>query len=338
MAEQKKILVVEDEDNHYELILRGCAERSGEYVFDRARSILEARQKISKRPPDLILTDWKLPDGEGIELIDQGPDMNSRTPVVVMTSHGNEAWAVNAMKLGALDYIVKSPAALSDMSQCIARALREWESVIARSQAEEALRISEQKYRVVADNTYNWEFWIGPDDRCQYVSPSCEKITGYPAHRFEEDSFLLNRIIHPEDKDGFEEHRHSARDLKERAEIEFRIVRPDGEVRWIGHACQPMFDEQDRFIGTRGSNRDITRRKTIEMERERLIAELQEALAKIKVLSGLLPICASCKKVKDDQGYWNQIEAYISERSEAEFSHGLCPDCIKKLYPGYPAP
>jgi len=77
---------------------------------------------------------------------------------------------------------------------------------------------------------------------------------------------------------------------------------------------------------------EITERKRVEEEREKLVRELQEALAKVKQLSGLLPICASCKKIKDDKGYWNQIEAYISEKSEAEFTHGLCPDCAKKYY------
>jgi len=61
--------------------------------------------------------------------------------------------------------------------------------------------------------------------------------------------------------------------------------------------------------------------------------ELQDSLAKVKTLSGLLPICASCKKIRNDQGYWSQIEVYIRDHSEAEFSHGLCPDCVKKLYP-----
>jgi len=64
-----------------------------------------------------------------------------------------------------------------------------------------------------------------------------------------------------------------------------------------------------------------------------LIKELQEALAKVKTLSGLLSICASCKKIRDDKGYWNQIETYIRDHSQAEFSHGLCPDCLEKLYP-----
>ena len=74
-------------------------------------------------------------------------------------------------------------------------------------------------------------------------------------------------------------------------------------------------------------------RKRIENEKEQAIAQLQEALAKVKLLSGFLPICASCKKIRDDQGYWQQIESYIRDHSNAEFSHSICPDCARKLYP-----
>jgi hypothetical protein len=79
----------------------------------------------------------------------------------------------------------------------------------------------------------------------------------------------------------------------------------------------------------------FTERKQAEMEREKVILQLQDALAKVKTLSGLLPICACCKKVRDDKGYWTQIEAYIRDRSEAEFSHGICPECFRKLYPDF---
>jgi len=81
-------------------------------------------------------------------------------------------------------------------------------------------------------------------------------------------------------------------------------------------------------------DRDITERRQIEEGREKLIRDLREALENIKTLKGLLPICASCKKIRDDKGYWNQIETYIATHSEAEFSHGLCPVCAEKLYPG----
>lgn len=84
-----------------------------------------------------------------------------------------------------------------------------------------------------------------------------------------------------------------------------------------------------------GIIRDISDRKQHEKEREALIDDLKKSLTKVRQLSGLLPICASCKKIRDDKGYWNQIEAYIRDHSEAEFSHGICPDCSKELYPEY---
>ena len=74
-------------------------------------------------------------------------------------------------------------------------------------------------------------------------------------------------------------------------------------------------------------------RKRAELEKDKLIVELQNALQKVRTLSGLLPICASCKKIRDDNGYWSQIEAYIQTHSEAEFRHSICPDCANKLYP-----
>lgn len=78
-------------------------------------------------------------------------------------------------------------------------------------------------------------------------------------------------------------------------------------------------------------DREVTRRQAVEREREQLIAELTRAMADLKTLAGIIPICSSCKKIRDDQGYWNQLEAYISEHSDAQFSHGLCPECFKRL-------
>ena len=83
------------------------------------------------------------------------------------------------------------------------------------------------------------------------------------------------------------------------------------------------------FIG----NKSIYKRKQAEKEREKLITELQDAAARIRTLRGLLPICSNCKNIRDDQGYWKQIESYIRDHSEAEFTHSMCPICAKKLYP-----
>ena len=76
-------------------------------------------------------------------------------------------------------------------------------------------------------------------------------------------------------------------------------------------------------------------RKITEEKRERALREREKALEDVRILRGLLPICASCKRIRDDQGYWTQIEGYIRARSEADFSHGICPECAKKLYPEF---
>jgi hypothetical protein len=104
-----------------------------------------------------------------------------------------------------------------------------------------------------------------------------------------------------------------------RRELELRVERRTAQLRKSNEELK----------------QEIAERERAEREREKLVVELQEALGQVKKLSGLLPICASCKKIRDDGGYWQQIEEYIRDHSEAEFSHGLCPECARKLYPDF---
>lgn len=97
--------------------------------------------------------------------------------------------------------------------------------------------------------------------------------------------------------------------------------------------AKPLLDSRGRVEGVIESFQEITKRKQLESEKEHLIDELKNSLAQVKLLSGLIPICASCKKIRDDQGFWSQVESYVSKHSEARFSHGICPDCVRKLYP-----
>ena len=113
------------------------------------------------------------------------------------------------------------------------------------------------------------------------------------------------------------------------------ILDEHGEKRWLLTSKIPLMDEQQHAVGLVGIGRNITEFKKAEVERERLITELQGALADVKLLSGLVPICSNCKKIRDDKGYWTQLESYIQDRSEAKFSHGVCPDCMKLLYPEF---
>ena len=135
------------------------------------------------------------------------------------------------------------------------------EDISERQRAEDALRSSEIKYRIVADNTYDWEYWVSPEGRYLYSSPSCERITGRRAGEYEDDPELLSRIIHPDDKSQYEAHLEQCQTSGTSCECEFRITHRDGTTRWLGHVYQPVFDAEGQYLGRRGSNRDITDRK-----------------------------------------------------------------------------
>ena len=154
--------------------------------------------------------------------------------------------------------------------EALVRSHSELESTVKERTAElimtyEALKQTEEKYRTVADFATNWEFWTGLEDEMIYCSPSCERITGYSSTEFVMNSQLIYSIIHPDDLKMFLEHKKKEL-LAEVCdhEVQYRILKKDGVVRWIGHFCQPVFDENGRFSGVRGSNKDITSRKKME--------------------------------------------------------------------------
>lgn len=112
-------------------------------------------------------------------------------------------------------------------------------------------------------------------------------------------------------------------------------TKDDGSLQYFIVTATPYFDSDHNPTGIIETFQDITPRRLLENEREKLIEKLQLTMEKVKTLSGFLPICASCKKIRDDKGYWTQIESYIKDHSEAEFSHSICPECATKLYGNY---
>ncbi len=143
--------------------------------------------------------------------------------------------------------------------------------------------------------------------------------------------YKLKELVFPEDLFEFDKTFLLMKSGRQNAESEFRIVRYGGEVRIVrlqaSHDDDLSDEGQSVFIGT---IQDITESKRIAGEREKLTYELQEALANIRVLSGLVPICSSCQKIRDDKGFWGQIEEYLTAHSDLEFAHGMCPDCLAK--------
>lgn len=151
--------------------------------------------------------------------------------------------------------------------------------IIQHRQAGDALRRSEEKFRTLVDWTYDWEIWLDPQGDIIYNSPSCERITGYKPEEFIAASDLIISIIHPEDRLLYQDHQKLVHDESAGVEeVEFRVIARDGQQRWIEHVCRPLFAEENRYLGRRVSNRDITERKQAEMD-------IQERNQKEKLLT-----------------------------------------------------
>ncbi len=159
-----------------------------------------------------------------------------------------------------------------------ARLQRDWR----RSQElHDRLAEQEARFRTLADHSRDWVYWQRPDRGFVYMTPSCEAITGYPAQAFMQDPALLERIVHPDDRNGFNCHLDHDGDKRE-VVTDFRILRPDGEVRWLSHTCVPIHDETGRDLGRHVSNRDITQRKQDEIRLRQMseaMAQSQQAMA-----------------------------------------------------------
>jgi PAS domain S-box-containing protein len=166
--------------------------------------------------------------------------------------------------------------------------------------------------------------------RIEYVNPKFTEVTGYTMA----EVLGRNPRILKSGNRGPEDYRQLWETITAGGEWrgEFQNRRKSGEVYWEFASISPVRDAAGQITHFIGVKEDITDRKRIEAEREALIVQLQDALANVRSLRGLLPICANCKKIRDDRGYWKRLEAYIQEHSEATFSHGICPDCSERLY------
>lgn len=206
--------------------------------------------------------------------------------------------------------------------------------VIERKRVEDALKEVNtilNRSPAVAFTWKNQEGWP-----VEFVTENVEKLFGHTAKEFISGKVQYANCVH---NDDFERVADEVKTFSnEKGTIEFnhipyRIVTIDGDIKIVSDWTFIDRDEEGNIAHYKGIIEDITKRKQAEVALQREKDKFEEALEKIKTLSGMLPICSLCKKIRDDKGYWNQIEAYIHKHSDAEFTHSICPKCAKKLYP-----
>ena len=166
---------------------------------------------------------------------------------------------------------------------------------------------------------------LGFDGYFKRLNPAWERTLGFTIEELESRPFI--EFVHPDDRERTLEQNARVRAGGQALGFENRYLCKDGSYRWLLWNAAPEFGERTIYSVAR----DITARKHAEEERERLVRELRAALAEVRTLREILPICSYCKKIRDDENYWQSVEGYISKHTNTRFSHGICPSCFEKM-------
>lgn len=194
--------------------------------------------------------------------------------------------------------------------------------------------MKEQDFRLLVENSDDILTIRDADGRIRYTSPSFHRVLGYTQEEIVGTTGF--DLLHPEDRanvlGAMEEF---MKNPGGRDSIQYRARHANGA--WVSlEVVAYNLLEHPEIRGLVLNGRDISKRKRGESEKDQLIADLEQALSETKTLTGVLPICASCKKIRTEGGPWQQIEAYIRDRAQVEFSHGMCPECTRLWFPDEP--
>jgi PAS domain S-box-containing protein len=257
------------------------------YTARFANDGIEGLEMVARERPDVVITDLYMPGMDGFAVLEAMGKTDPDIPVVVLSGAGDMDAVIQALRLGAWDYLRKPLEQMAFLKNILGKALERsrliqenrryhenLEKMVAAKTAE--IHTGELRFRTMADFAYDWECWVSPQGEVVYCSPSCERITGYPAADFHARPELMIDIVHADDRSPMAPHLKESGLHKENCQLDFRIVTRSGEIRWINHHCCPVFDGDGQFLGRRMSNRDITRRKRYEADLEKQRRELVE--------------------------------------------------------------
>jgi len=166
---------------------------------------------------------------------------------------------------------------------------------------------------------------LGFDGYFKRLNPAWERTLGFTIEELKSRPFI--EFVHPDDRERTLDQNARVRAGDQAVGFENRYLCKDGSYRWLLWNAAPEFGERTIYSVAR----DITARKRAEEDRERLVRELRAALAEVRTLREILPICSYCKQIRDDENYWQSVESYISKHTNTRFSHGICPSCFEKI-------
>ncbi|MDB6122844.1 MAG: putative sensor protein [Pedosphaera sp.] len=334
MKEPLRVLIIEDSEADTLLVLRELKRGGFDPIFERVDSAAAMTMALGTSEWDAVVSDHSMPGFGSLEALRLLKQKGMDIPFIIVSAVIGEDVAVQAMKAGAHDYVMKGK--LVRLVPAMERELREAANRRARRSAEEAMRRNHEALSylgAIVESSDDAIFGKTLDGKILSWNLGAEKMYGYTADEMKGRSISILIPEHRTDEllDVYSKIKYGERIERHQT----TRVRKDGTVIDVSLTLSPIKNATGEVVGVSAIERDITKRKREEQERLKLIDELTQALARIKTLKGLLPICASCKKIRDDRGYWQKVELYISQHTHAEFTHGICPECVQRLYPEY---
>jgi PAS domain S-box-containing protein len=307
---KRKILIVDDQ-----IVvakgLEGRLTRLGYEVAGIASSEDEGIAMIAKATPDLVLMDIRLRDDVNRVGADNKPHRYGNLPVVFMIGEEDAARMRPPRVAEPHGYLVR-PFTESDLRVNI-------EVTLCKRDTASAVHEMEDRFFTASIDMLCFLDFNGYFKR---INPAWERTLGYSREELMSRPFI--EFVHPDDRERTLKQNAQVRGGGQALAFENRYLCKDGSFRWFRWNAAP--DSFERVIYSVA--RDITESKKAEEEREQLVSELRSALAEVKTLRQILPLCSYCRKIRDDENYWDTVENYISRHTSTMFSHGICPSCM----------
>lgn len=326
MNNQLRALIVEDSRFDAEFISRALREVG----FELTDSLIvddpvRYEKALTERSWDIVISDYVMPTFNGTEALEIFKRHKLDIPFICVSGGIGEEKAAEVVRAGANNYVSKSH-------------LARLGSVV---RSEIAAAVERRSNRKVAELAAHLAAIVeGTDDAiCSRDmagtilswNSAAERMYGYTAA--EAIGKHISLVVPPTGLDELDGVLEKLVQGKRIAAMETTRKHKDGHTVEVSMTISPIKDDQDQVIGVSVIARDITEKKRMEQERLALIEQLQKAMSEVKQLSGLLPICANCKRIRDEKGGWQQVEVYVHAHSQADFTHSICPDCTQELYP-----
>jgi len=314
-----EILLVEDSENDALLLLEELKQKNYTPVFERVETREEFLAALKSRVWDAVISDYVLPRFTGPEALKLSRDQGLDLPFIIVSGVFGEDKAVDMMKAGASDYILKGN--LSRLVPALERELEAAQERRLRRRAEGAM----QYLAAIVESSEDAIFGSDLDSKIASWNPAAERLFGYSAEEISGHStvglFPLNR------RDELLDILASIRRGETISIHDTERLHKNGQIVPVSITISPILNARQEVIGASSIARDIRQQKEAALEQLQLHQRLSAATHQVSTLRGMLPICASCKRVRDDKGYWEQVETYLYKHSDILFSHSLCPEC-----------